>query len=305
MSIFVTGVGGQLGHDVMNELAKRNIDGVGSDIQETYSGTQDGTAVVGMPYVRLDITDAAEVREVLMKTRPEAVIHCAAWTAVDKAEECPEACRKVNAGGTENIAAVCEELDIPMMYFSTDYVFDGEGERPWQVDDERNPLDVYGATKAEGELSVIRHVKRFFILRIAWVFGVNGKNFVRTMLNLSKTHDSLKVVSDQIGTPTYTLDLARLVVDMIGTDKYGIYHVTNEGEYISWCDFTRAIFEEAGITHVTVTPVTSKEYGAAAKRPYNSRMDRSRIREMGFEPLPDWRDALRRYLAVLKEKGEF
>ena len=305
MSIFVTGVGGQLGHDVMNELAKRNMEGVGSDIQETYSGIQDGTAVVGMPYVRLDITDAAEVREVLMKTRPEAVIHCAAWTAVDKAEECPEACRKVNAGGTENIASVCEELDIPMMYFSTDYVFDGEGERPWQVDDERNPLDVYGATKAEGELSVIRHVKRFFILRIAWVFGVNGKNFVRTMLNLSKTHDSLKVVSDQIGTPTYTLDLARLVVDMIGTDKYGIYHVTNEGEYISWYDFTRAIFEEAGITHVTVTPVTSKEYGAAAKRPYNSRMDRSRIREMGFEPLPDWRDALRRYLAVLKEKGEF
>ena len=303
MKIFVTGVGGQLGHDVMNELAKRGIDGVGSDIQEVYSGIADGTPVTQMPYVRMDITDAEEVRRVLTEQRVDAVIHCAAWTAVDKAEECPEACRKVNAGGTENIAVVAEELDVPMMYFSTDYVFDGNGTRPWQVDDERNPLDVYGATKAEGETAVMNHVKKFFILRIAWVFGINGNNFIKTMLKLSKTHDHLRVVSDQVGTPTYTLDLARLVVDMILTDRYGIYHVTNEGEYISWYDFTLAIFEEAGVKGVEVTPVTSEEYGAAAKRPYNSRMDRSRIREMGFVPLPDWRDALRRYLIALKERG--
>ena len=303
MKIFVTGVGGQLGHDVMNELAKRGIDGVGSDIQEVYSGIADGTPVTQMPYVRMDITDAEEVRRVLTEQRVDAVIHCAAWTAVDKAEECPEACRKVNAGGTENIAVVAEELDVPMMYFSTDYVFDGNGTRPWQVDDERNPLDVYGATKAGGETAVMNHVKKFFILRIAWVFGINGNNFIKTMLKLSKTHDHLRVVSDQVGTPTYTLDLARLVVDMILTDRYGIYHVTNEGEYISWYDFTLAIFEEAGVKGVEVTPVTSEEYGAAAKRPYNSRMDRSRIREMGFVPLPEWRDALRRYLIALKERG--
>ena len=304
MKIFVTGVGGQLGHDVMNELAKRGIEGIGSDKAPAYSGIADGSAVTAMPYVRMDITDEAEVRNVLSSSGIDAMIHCAAWTAVDKAEEMPEACRRVNALGTENIAKMCAELGIPMMYFSTDYVFDGNGTRPWQPGDERHPLDVYGATKAEGELAVEKYVKNHFILRIAWVFGLNGRNFIRTMLNLAKTHDHLRVVCDQIGTPTYTYDLARLVVDMIGTDRYGIYHVTNEGGFISWYDFTKAIFETAGVTGVTVTPVTSEEYGAAAKRPYNSRMDRSAIAENGFEPLPDWRDALARYIEALRAGGE-
>ena len=299
MKIFVTGVGGQLGHDVMNELNARSIEGVGSDIAENYAGIADGSAVTRMPYVRMDITDGEEVRKTLMEIRPDAIVHCAAWTAVDKAEECPDVCRKVNAGGTENIARVAEELDIPMMYFSTDYVFDGNGTRPWEPDDERHPLGVYGETKAEGELAVLAHVHKFFILRIAWVFGINGKNFIKTMLNLSETHDQLRVVSDQIGTPTYTIDLARLVVDMIVTDRYGISHVTNEGPYIAWYELTLAIFEEAGVKGVTVTPVTSEEYGAAAKRPYNSRMNRSKIVENGFQPLPEWRDALRRYLKAL------
>jgi dTDP-4-dehydrorhamnose reductase len=300
MKYFVTGVAGQLGHDVMNELAKRGMEGVGSDLAEYYSGMQDETPVCGMPYLPMDITNPENVRSTILASGCDAVIHCAAWTAVDKAEEMPEACRRVNAYGTENIAKVCEELDIPMMYFSTDYVFNGNGTRPWQPDDEYEPLDVYGQTKAEGEVAVREHVKKFFILRIAWVFGTNGKNFIKTMLNLAKTHDTLRVINDQIGTQTYTYDLARLVVDMIQTDKYGIYHVTNEGDYISWYDFTLAIFETAGITHVTVNPVTSVEYGAAAKRPYNSRLDRSKIREMGFEPLPDWRDALSRYVRILK-----
>ncbi|MDO4804840.1 MAG: dTDP-4-dehydrorhamnose reductase [Lachnospiraceae bacterium] len=301
MKVFVTGVAGQLGHDVMNELAKRQIPGVGSDLAPEYAGAQDGTAVTTMPYLPMDITDPESVRSAILESGADAVIHCAAWTAVDKAEEMPDACRRVNAYGTENIAKVCEELDIPMMYFSTDYVFNGNGTRPWEPDDEYEPLGVYGQTKAEGEVAVREHVKKFFILRIAWVFGINGKNFIKTMLNLSKTHDSLRVVCDQIGTPTYTYDLARLVVDMIQTDRYGVYHVTNEGGYISWYDFTLAIFEEAGVTNVTVSPVTSAEYGAAAKRPYNSRMDRSKIVQTGFEPLPDWRDALRRYVAVLKQ----
>ena len=275
MKAFVTGVGGQLGHDVMNELAKRGFEGVGTDLAPEYSGIQDGTSVVSMPYVQLDITDPDQVRKVMNEVKPDVCIHCAAWTAVDKAEEFPDKCRLVNAGGTENIAKVCEELDIPMMYFSTDYVFDGNGTRPWEPDDPYAPLDVYGKTKAEGEEAVIAHVKKFFILRIAWVFGTNGHNFIKTMLKLAKTHDTLRVVSDQIGTPTYTYDLARLVVDMIQTDKYGKYHVTNEGGYISWYDFTCEIFRQAGITNVKVIPVTSEEYGAAAKRPYNSRMNRS------------------------------
>lgn len=300
MKALVTGVAGQLGHDVMNELAKRGIAGVGSDLAPQYAGEQDGTAVTSMPYLAMDITDPESVRSTILMSGADTVIHCAAWTAVDKAEEMPDACRRVNAYGTENIAKVCEELDIPMMYFSTDYVFNGNGTRPWEPDDEFEPLDVYGQTKAEGEIAVRQHVKKFFILRIAWVFGTNGKNFIKTMLRLSKTHDHLRVVSDQIGTPTYTYDLARLVVDMIQTDRYGVYHVTNEGSYISWYDFTLAIFEEAGVTGVTVEPVTSAEYGAAAKRPYNSRMDRSKIVREGFEPLPDWRDALRRYVAILK-----
>jgi dTDP-4-dehydrorhamnose reductase len=286
----------------MNELAKRGFEGVGSDLAPEYAGMQDGTAVTTMPYLSMDITDPESVRNTIIASGADAVIHCAAWTAVDKAEEMPEACRKVNAYGTENIAKVCEELDLPMMYFSTDYVFNGNGTRPWEPDDEYEPLGVYGQTKAEGEVAVREHVRKFFILRIAWVFGTNGKNFIKTMLRLSETHDSLRVVCDQIGTPTYTYDLARLIVDMIQTDRYGIYHVTNEGDYISWYDFTLAIFEEAGVTHVKVTPVTSEEYGAAAKRPYNSRMDRSKIVREGFEPLPEWRDALRRYVAILKDQ---
>ena len=302
MKALVTGVAGQLGHDVMNELAKRGFEGVGSDLAPEYAGMQDGTAVTTMPYLSMDITDPESVRNTIIASGADAVIHCAAWTAVDKAEEMPEACRKVNAYGTENIAKVCEELDLPMMYFSTDYVFNGNGTRPWEPDDEYEPLGVYGQTQAEGEVAVREHVKKFFILRIAWVFGTNGKNFIKTMLRLSETHDSLRVVCDQIGTPTYTYDLARLIVDMIQTDRYGIYHVTNEGDYISWYDFTLAIFEEAGVTHVKVTPVTSEEYGAAAKRPYNSRMDRSKIVREGFEPLPEWRDALRRYVAILKDQ---
>lgn len=302
MKVLVTGVAGQLGHDVMNELAKRGFEGVGSDLAPEYAGMQDGTAVTTMPYLSMDITDPESVRNTIIASGADAVIHCAAWTAVDKAEEMPEACRKVNAYGTENIAKVCEELDLPMMYFSTDYVFNGNGTRPWEPDDEYEPLGVYGQTKAEGEVAVREHVRKFFILRIAWVFGTNGKNFIKTMLRLSETHDSLRVVCDQIGTPTYTYDLARLIVDMIQTDRYGIYHVTNEGDYISWYDFTLAIFEEAGVTHVKVTPVTSEEYGAAAKRPYNSRMDRSKIVREGFEPLPEWRDALRRYVAILKDQ---
>ncbi len=270
MKALVTGVAGQLGHDVMNELAKRNIAGVGTDLKEVYSGVMDGTPVTTMPYIPMDITDPESVRKGIIDTGVDFVIHCAAWTAVDKAEEMPEACRKVNAYGTLNIAKVCEELDIPMMYFSTDYVFNGNGTRPWEPEDAYEPL-------------------------------VNGKNFIKTMLNLAKNHTTLRVVNDQIGTPTYTYDLARLVVDMALTDKYGIYHVTNEGDYISWYDFACAIFKEAGITSVEVIPVTSEEYGAAAKRPYNSRMDRSKIVKEGFEPLPDWRDALKRYVAILRE----
>lgn len=299
MKAFVTGVSGQLGHDVMNELHRRGIEGTGSDIQPAYGGADDGTPVTHMPYVQMDITDREQVREILFRLKPDYMVHCAAWTAVDKAEECPDACRRVNALGTENIAECCGELGIPMMYFSTDYVFDGHGTRPWEPEDERHPLGVYGATKAEGELAVLRHVKDSYILRIAWVFGTNGHNFIRTMLKLAETHDTLRVVCDQIGTPTYTLDLARLVVDMMGEKRYGIYHVTNEGDYISWYDFTKAIFEEAGIDGINVIPVTSEEYGAKAVRPYNSRMNRSKLTENGFTPLPDWRDALRRFLAAI------
>lgn len=299
MKAFVTGVSGQLGHDVMNELHRRGIEGTGSDIQPAYGGADDGTPVTHMPYVQMDITDREQVREILFRLKPDYMVHCAAWTAVDRAEECPDACRKVNALGTENIAECCGELGIPMMYFSTDYVFDGHGTRPWEPEDERHPLGVYGATKAEGELAVLRHVKDSYILRIAWVFGTNGHNFIRTMLKLAETHDTLRVVCDQIGTPTYTLDLARLVVDMMGENRYGIYHVTNEGDYISWYDFTKAIFEEAGIDGINVIPVTSEEYGAKAVRPYNSRMNRSKLTENGFTPLPDWRDALRRFLAAI------
>ncbi len=299
MKVFVTGVAGQLGHDVMNELARRGIEGVGSDLAEAYAGIADGSSVETMPYRGLDITDPEAVERILSDVAPDVVVHCAAFTAVDKAEEVPELAEAINVNGTAHIARYCGRAKIPMMYFSTDYVFNGTGTEPWPIDAPYEPLGVYGRTKAKGELAVIGEVEKFFILRIAWVFGRNGNNFIKTMLRLAETHDRLTVVNDQIGNPTYTFDLARLVVDMIGTGHYGIYHVTNEGEAISWYDFARAIFEEAGIDSVEVAPVTSEEYGAKAKRPKNSRMDRSDLIENGFEPLPHWRDALKRYLAEL------
>lgn len=299
MKVFVTGVGGQLGHDVMNELHKRGYEGVGSDIAPQYSGAQDGSAVTTMPYIRLDITDAAAVSRVLDEIKPDAVVHCAAWTAVDAAEDAENQpkVRAINAEGTANIAEVCKELDCKMVYISTDYVFNGQGERPWQPDcKDYAPLNFYGQTKLEGELAVSSRLEKYFIVRIAWVFGLNGKNFIKTMLKLGETHDTLRVVNDQIGTPTYTLDLSRLLVDMIETDKYGYYHATNEGGYISWYDFACAIFKAAGM-HVNVLPVTTAEYGESkAKRPFNSRLDKSKLTDSGFQPLPDWQDALERYM---------
>lgn len=299
MRVFVTGVGGQLGHDVMNELHKRGHEGIGSDIAPQYSGAQDGSAVTAMPYVPLDITDAAAVSRVLREVKPDAVVHCAAWTAVDAAEdeENQPKVRAINASGTANIAEVCKELDCKMVYISTDYVFNGQGERPWQPDcKDYAPLNFYGQTKLEGELAVSHSLEKYFIVRIAWVFGLNGKNFIKTMLKLGETHDTLRVVNDQIGTPTYTLDLSRLLVDMIETERYGYYHATNEGGYISWYDFARAIFKAAGM-HVNVLPVTTAEYGESkAKRPFNSRLDKSKLTDSGFRPLPDWQDALERYM---------
>lgn len=304
MKVFVTGVNGQLGHDVMNELAKRGLEGAGSDITPEYGGAQDGSGVTGMPYRQLDITDREAVFAALKEEKPEAVIHCAAWTAVDLAEEADkrERVRAVNAEGTKYIAEACRELGCRMMYISTDYVFDGQGTEPWEPDcRDYRPLNVYGETKLEGELAVSGLLEKYFIVRIAWVFGVNGGNFIKTMLKLGKTHDTLRVVSDQIGTPTYTLDLARLLVDMIQTDKYGYYHATNEGGYISWYDFACAIFKEAGMD-VKVLPVTTAEYGLSkAARPFNSRLEKKKLREAGFTPLPDWQDALKRYMALLEE----
>lgn len=308
MKIFVTGVGGQLGHDVMNELNKRGYEGVGSDLAPEYSGIQDGSPVTGMAYVPMDITDKHSVEDILTEQHPDVVVHCAAWTAVDIAEDDDkvEKVRLVNATGTENIALACKKLDCKMIYLSTDYVFNGLGEEPWQPDcKDYQPLNVYGQTKLEGELAVANHVEKYFIVRIAWVFGVNGKNFIKTMLNLGKTHDRITVVNDQIGTPTYTFDLARLLVDMLETEKYGYYHATNEGGYISWYDFTTEIFRQAaelghpeyGANHITVVPVTTAEYGVSrAKRPFNSRLDKSKLTENGFTPLPAWQDALNRYL---------
>ena len=308
MKVFVTGVAGQLGHDVMNELAGRGYEGIGSDIREVYSGLCDGTAAESMPYMQMDITDADSVGNVLRLVNPDVVIHCAAWTAVDLAEDEDEqeTVHRVNSDGTRNIAEVCRELDCKMVYLSTDYVFDGTGTDPWQPDCRNySPLNVYGKTKLEGELAVSELLDRYFIVRIAWVFGKNGKNFIRTMLNLGKTHDRLTVVNDQIGTPTYTYDLARLLVDMIETEKYGYYHATNEGGYISWYDFAVEIFRQAaklGHTeydknHLTVVPVTTEEYGLSkAARPFNSRLDKSKLAENGFTPLPTWQDALARYL---------
>lgn len=299
MRVFVTGVGGQLGHDVMNELHKRGHEGIGSDIAPQYSGAQDGSAVTTMPYIQLDITDAAAVSRVLREVKPDAVVHCAAWTAVDAAEdeENQPKVRAINAEGTANIAEVCKELDCKMIYISTDYVFNGQGETPWQPDcKDYAPLNFYGRTKLEGELAVSSRLEKYFIVRIAWVFGLNGKNFIKTMLKLGETHDTLRVVNDQIGTPTYTLDMSRLLVDMIETERYGYYHATNEGGYISWYDFACAIFKAAGM-RVNVLPVTTAEYGESkAKRPFNSRLDKSKLTDNGFQPLPTWQDALERYM---------
>lgn len=299
MKFFVTGVGGQLGHDVMNELAKRGYEGVGSDVAAAYSGIADGSAVTAMPYISLDITDADAVERVLTQVKPDAVIHCAAWTAVDMAEDDDKVSlvRRVNAGGTQNIANVCKKLDCKMLYLSTDYVFDGQGTTPWQPDcRDYKPLNVYGQTKLEGELAVANTLRKYFIVRIAWVFGLNGKNFIKTMINVGKTHDTVRVVNDQIGTPTYTLDLARLLVDMCETEKYGYYHATNEGGYISWYDFCCEIYRQYGL-RTRVIPVTTREYGLnKAARPFNSRLDKCKLVEAGFTPLPDWRDAVSRYL---------
>ena len=289
MKVFVTGVGGQLGHDVVIELKKRGHQAIGSDVQ-------------GDCDYLLDITDRKAVSEVLAAVQPDAVIHCAAWTAVDLAEEMEEKVRAINAGGTANIADACKTLDCKMMYISTDYVFDGQGEEPWKPDcRDYKPLNVYGQTKLEGELAVADALEKYFVVRIAWVFGRNGKNFIKTMLNVGKKYDTVRVVNDQIGTPTYTLDLARLLVDMIESEKYGCYHATNEGGFISWYDFTCEIFRQAGYT-TKVIPVTTAEYGLSkAARPFNSRLDKSRLREAGFEPLPGWQDALSRYLKEIEE----
>ena len=299
MKVFVTGVAGQLGHDVMNELAKRGYEGIGSDLAPEYSGVQDGSAVTGMPYVSLDITDAEAVARVLNEVHPDVVVHCAAWTAVDLAEDEDkiDRVRAINAGGTANIAKVCKELDAKMVYISTDYVFDGQGTEPWEPDcKDYKPMNVYGQTKLEGELAVSSTLDKYFIVRIAWVFGLNGKNFIKTMLNVGKKYDTVRVVNDQIGTPTYTLDLARLLVDMIETEKYGYYHATNEGGYISWYDFTCEIFRQAGYD-TKVVPVTTEEYGLSkAARPFNSRLDKKKLTENGFTPLPTWQDALCSYL---------
>ena len=303
MKIFVTGVAGQLGHDVMNELASRGHEGIGSDLLPQYAGIADGSAVTRAPYVPLDITDGEAVSRVLSEVKPDAVIHCAAWTAVDLAEDEDkrDKVRAINADGTRHIAQACKALGCKLMYISTDYVFDGQGETPWQPDcTDYAPLNVYGQTKLEGELAVRELVERFFIVRIAWVFGLSGKNFIRTMLRLGETHASVRVVCDQIGTPTYTLDLARLLVNMIETERYGVYHATNEGGYISWADFAQEIFRQAGMA-TQVVPVTTAEYGLSkAARPFNSRLDKTKLVESGFEPLPDWQDALRRYLAALQ-----
>ena len=311
MKVLVTGVAGQLGHDVMNELAKRGYEGIGSDIAKCYNGIQDGTPVVSMPYVQMDITDKASVEKVLTEVNADAVIHCAAWTAVDLAEDedKKDKVHAVNAEGTKNIAEVCKKLDSKMVYTSTDYVFNGQGEEPWQPDcKDYQPLNVYGQSKLDGELAVSETLDKYFIVRIAWVFGKNGNNFIKTMLKVGKNHDKLRVVNDQIGTPTYTFDLARLLVDMIETDKYGYYHATNEGGYISWYDFTKEIFRQAveqghteyGEDRITVDPVTTAEYGVSkAARPFNSRLDKKKLVENGFTPLPTWQDALGRYLKEL------
>ncbi|SFR77781.1 dTDP-4-dehydrorhamnose reductase [[Clostridium] aminophilum] len=306
MKFFVTGVGGQLGHDVMNELASRGYEGVGSDIAPEYSGIADGSAVTKMPYVPVDITDRAAVEKAIADVKPDVIVHCAAWTAVDLAEDEDKKAKvqAINVDGTKNIAEAAKKTGSKMIYISTDYVFNGQGTEPWDPDcRDYAPLNEYGKSKLGGELAVSQTLERYFIVRIAWVFGLNGKNFIKTMLNVGKTHDEVRVVNDQIGTPTYTLDLSRLLVDMAETEKYGYYHATNEGGYISWYDFTCEIYRQAGMA-TRVTPVTTAEYGLSkAARPFNSRLDRSKLVREGFTPLPDWKDALKRYLEQIGELG--
>lgn len=303
LRVFVTGVNGQLGHDVVNELIRRGHVAVGSDITEEYRGLPDGSAVTEVPYVQLDLTDEKAVRRAIRMIRPQAVIHCAAWTAVDKAEDpaVKELVWAINAGAPGYLAAACARVGAKMLHISTDYVFNGQGDRPWDPDcKDYAPISVYGASKLGGELAVAENLEKFFIVRIAWAFGKNGQNFVKTMLKLAENHKELRVVNDQIGTPTYTLDLARLLVDMIETDKYGYYHATNEGGYISWYDFAREIFRQAG-KDVLLSGVTTEEYGlSAAARPFNSRLDKSKLVRNGFTPLPEWQDALRRYLQEIE-----
>lgn len=299
MRILVTGVCGQLGHDVVNNAAQRGYESIGSDIQPVYSGVADGSAVTKAPYVQLDITDKDAVTSVIEEIRPDAVIHCAAWTAVDAAEdeENRDKVHMINALGTRYIAEAAKAVDAKMLYLSTDYVFDGKGDRPWEPDDKcYAPLNVYGQSKLDGEIAVSETLEKYFIVRIAWVFGLNGKNFIKTMINVGKTHDTVRVVNDQIGTPTYTLDLSRLLVDMIGTEKYGYYHATNEGGYISWYDFCVEFYKQYGLA-TKVIPVTTEEYGLSkAARPENSRLDKTKLVKSGFTPLPDWKDAVKRYL---------
>ena len=299
MRIFVTGICGQLGHDVVNDAISRGHDVLGSDIQPVYSGVADGSAAASVPYVQLDITDRDAVMAVIEEIRPDAIIHCAAWTAVDAAEddENKDKVDQINHLGTQYIAEAAKSIDCKMLYLSTDYVFDGQGDRPWRPDDKcYAPLNAYGQSKLDGELAVSSILDKYFIVRIAWVFGLNGKNFIKTMINVGKTHDTVRVVNDQIGTPTYTYDLARLLVDMVETDKYGYYHATNEGGYISWYDFCIEFYKQYGL-NTKVIPVSTEEYGLSkAARPHNSRLDKSKLVDSGFTPLPDWKDAVRRYL---------
>ena len=299
MKVFVTGVGGQLGHDVINELTSRGYEAIGSDVVDM--------VLSGVPYVALDITDKIEVERVIAEIRPDAIIHCAAWTAVDAAEDADkqEKVKAINVDGTQNIANAAKIVDAKMIYISTDYVFDGQGTVPWEPDcKEYAPLNVYGQTKLGGELAVSSTLEKYFIVRIAWVFGLNGGNFIKTMLQVGKNHPQVRVVNDQIGTPTYTYDLARLLVDMSESEKYGYYHATNEGGYISWYDFTKEIYRQAGMD-TQVLPVTTEEYGLSkAARPFNSRLDKKKLTDNGFVPLPDWKDALQRYLQELKKQGE-
>lgn len=307
MKVFVTGVGGQLGHDVVNNLVSRNHEAVGSDIQAVYSGVNDGSAVVTAPYVQMDITQADAVKRTIEEIKPDVIIHCAAWTAVDAAEDEAnrEKVHQINAVGTENIARAAKAVDAKMVYISTDYVFDGQGSRPWEPDDKcYAPLNVYGQSKLDGELAVSSILEKYFIVRIAWVFGLNGKNFIKTMINVGKTHDTVRVVNDQIGTPTYTLDLARLLVDMVETEKYGYYHATNSesepGGYISWYDFCVEFYKQYGLA-TKVIPVTTEEYGlSVAARPFNSRLEKKKLVEAGFQQLPTWQDAVKRYLQEAK-----